>query len=379
MLFRNGIDNLFPDIDGDIASSTVLSNSFLYIGLEKLTSGKKAFINLTRDLLLKQIPSLFSPAFLYSEILETIEPDASLITVISQMYRKGCHFALDDFVFHTKFKPFMQYADIIKIDIQQTPFDEAKILIDKLEEQSTKFLAEKVETREEYSQAIELGFSYFQGYFFSQPEIIKQKDIAPSQIHLLRIIGELNREDADVNRLENIIKSDVSISYRLLKYMNSAFFNLPNKVTSIKGAILFLGFSEVRKIVSLLAMTTLVEEKPIELIRTSIMRAKLCELVGKADGYHGDSSELFLLGLFSLMDVILDTEMELIVKQLPITDQLKIALIYRKGELAKYLEIVCDHEKGNWDENMMSSKRLNNNLKIEDFVEVIRWTDVLIN
>lgn len=380
LLFRNSLNNFFPDIDGDAASSTVLSNSYFCIGLEKLTSGKKAFVNFTRDLLLKQIPTLFSPIYLYSEILETIEPDVELISVISQMSRKGCNFALDDFVFHEKFEPFIPYADIIKIDIRQTPLDEAKLLIDKLEGQSIRYLAEKVETREEYYHAIDAGFSYFQGYFFSKPEILKQKSIAPSQIHLLRIIGELNHEDTDINRLENIIKADVSVSYRLLQYMNSAYFNLPYKVTSIKGALVFLGFSEVRKIVSLLVMTKLVDSKPSELLRTSVIRARLCEIVGKANGYRGDPSELFLLGLFSLMDVILDTEIESIVNQLPISDQLKTALNSGEGELATYLELVCDYEKGDWDENLISRKKLNdNNLSIDNYIEAIRWTDSFID
>ena len=380
LLFRNSLNNFFPDIDGDTASSTVLSNSFFCIGLEKLTSGKKAFVNFTRDLLLKKIPGLFPLTSLYAEILETIEPDVELISVISQMCQKGCHFALDDFIFHEKFEPFINYADIIKIDIQQTSLDEVKFLIDKLEGKPIKYLAEKVETREEYSQAIDAGFSYFQGYFFSKPEILTQKSIAPSQVHLLRIIGELNREETDINRLENIVKADVSISYRLLQYMNSAYFNLPNKVVSIKGAILFLGLIEVRKIVSLFAMTKLFESKPNELLRTSVIRAKLCEIVGKANGYHGDPSELFLLGLFSLMDVILCTKIESVVDQLPLSEQLKTALISGEGELGKILAMVCNYEKGNWDDNLMSKKELiDNNLKIENYIEAITWTDSLIN
>jgi EAL and modified HD-GYP domain-containing signal transduction protein len=381
LLFRGGPDNFFPEIDGDTASSTVLSNTFLGIGIEQLTGGKKAFINFTRNLLLKQIPCLFSPTILISEVVETIEPDEDLLAAITQMNRNGCHFALDDFIFHEKFEPLMRVAAIVKIDIQQTPLKEAKQLIDQLADRPTKFLAEKVETKEEYAETLDLGFSYFQGYFFSKPEIIKQRSIAPSKIRLLQIIGELNRDDADVdvNQIENLIKSDVFLSYRLLQYMNSAFYHLPNKIHSIRRAIVYLGLIEVRKLVTLLATAKLADSKPSELIRTSVLRAKLCELAGQTGCYQGDLSELFLLGLFSLIDAILDTEMELIINQLPISERLKLALINKEGELAYYLELVFCYERGMWDNCPdLSDGSSPIQLTIEEYTEAISWADTFI-
>jgi len=380
LLFRGGPDNFFPEIDGDTASSAVLSNTFLGIGIEQLTGGKKAFINFTRNLLLKHIPCLFSPTILFSEVVETIEPDEDLLAAITQMNQNGCHFALDDFIFHEKFKPLMRFAAIVKIDIRQTPLKEAKQLIDQLTDRPTKFLAEKVETKEEYAEALDIGFSYFQGYFFSKPEIIKQRSIAPAKIRLLQIIGELNRgDDADVNRLEDLIKSDVFLSYRLLQYMNSAFYHLPNKITSIRGAIVYLGLIEVRKLVTLLATAKLADSKPNELIRTSVLRAKLCELAGQTGGYQGDLSELFLLGLFSLMDAILDTEMELIINQLPLSEQLKLALISKEGDLAYYLEFVFNYERGLWDNcRDLSDDSRPIKLTIEKYTEAISWADTFI-
>ena len=379
LLFRNGMQNVFPEIDGDTASSAVLSNSFFCIGLEKLTGGKKAFVNFTRELLVKQVPGLFSPKLLYPELLETIEPDDELLAAIAQMDRKGCRFALDDFVFHERFEPFIRFADIIKIDIRQTPLDEAGELVRRLADRPIQFLAEKVETKEEYVKALDIGFSYFQGYFFSKPEIIKKRSIAPAKIRLLQIIGECNREDADMNRLEGFIKSDVSLSFRLLQYMNSAFFNLPNKITSIRNAIVFLGLAELRKIVTLLAAAELAESKPSELIRASVVRAKLCELAGEASGYRGDRSELFLMGLFSLMDAILDTEMEQIVAQLPISESLKRALIKKEGELGNYLQLVCCYEKGQWDEHPYLSE-ITRGIKLptEKYTEAISWADSFV-
>ncbi len=380
LLFRGGLDNLFPDVDGDLASSAVLSNTFLGIGIERLTGGKKAFINFTRDLLLKQVPCLFSPRILFSELLENLEPDEDLLAALTQMSRKGCHFALDDFIFREKNESLMRYAAIIKIDIRQTPLPAAKALIDRLAGRPIKFLAEKVETRQEYAEALEMGFAYFQGYFFSKPEIISQRSIAPTKLRLLQIIGELNRADAEVGRLEELIKTDVALSYRLLQYMNSAFYNLPNKVSSIRGAIVFLGLNEVRKIVTLLAAAKLAASKPHELIRTSVMRAKLCELVGQSAGYRGDPAELFLLGLFSLMDAILDSEMGLIIDQLPISEALKRALIEGEGELADLLGLVTCFEKGQWDScTYLRESHSVAKPTIEKFAEAAAWADALVS
>jgi c-di-GMP phosphodiesterase len=378
LLFRDSLDNYFSNIDGDTASSTVLANSFLCIGMEKLTGGKRAFVNFTRDLLLKEMPCLFSPKLLYSELLETIEPEDDLVSAVARMREKGCRFALDDFIFHPKYEPLMRIADIIKIDIRQTPLADAKKLMDGLSHLPIKYLAEKVETREEYTQALDMGFSYFQGYFFSKPEIVKRKAIAPAKVRLLQIIGELNREEADLDQLEEMIKSDVSLSYRLLKYMNSAFYNIPNKITSIKGAMLFLGLTELRKIVTLLVTAKLAESKPSELVRTSVVRAKLCEIAGREQGYGGDPSELFLLGLFSLMDAILDTEMAQIVEQLPVSDQLKSALIDKKGDMAGYLNLVDCYEKGLWNEcEGLVDSCTPDRLTLEKYTEAVGWADAL--
>jgi EAL and modified HD-GYP domain-containing signal transduction protein len=376
LLFRGGLDNIFPNIDGDTASSSVLSNSFLCIGLDQLTGNRKAFINFTQNLLLKEVPCLFSPQLLFSEILENIEPDEALIAAVRRMTAKGCQFALDDFSFHEMATPLIRHVSIIKIDVQQTPIAKAKELIDHFAGQPIRFLAEKVETYEEFAQALQCGFSLFQGYFFSRPETIQERSIAPSKIHMLQIIREVNREDADIDRLETLIKTDLSLSYRLLKYLNSAYFNRPIKIQSIKEAILFLGLSEVKKLVMLIATAKLAESKPNELIRLSIMRAKLCEVAGQLSGYEGDSSELFLLGLFSLMNAILDRDMERIVGQLPLSDALKRALIREEGRLGCYLKLIRCYERGQWDACPDFSPECRPiKMTIEQYTSAIGWAD----
>ncbi len=379
LLFRDSLENVFPAVDGDAASSAVLSNSFLCVGIEKLTGGRKAFINFTRNLLLRQVPRLFSNDILYAELLETIMPEQDLITALAEMHRAGCRFALDDFVFHERFVPLMRYADIIKIDIRQTPLMEARTVMARQAETNTKFLAEKVETKEEFFQAREMGFSYFQGYFFSKPEIIRRRGIAPTKLKLLQIIGALNREDVDIHQVETLIKSDVSLSYRLLQHMNSAFYAMPQKVTTIRNAIVYLGFSEVRKIITLLATAKLAEAKPNELVRTSVIRARLCETIGRSGGWRGDLSDLFLVGLFSLMDAILDAEMEEIIGHLPVSDQLKAALIAGEGQLARHLDLARCYETGRWDtcRELMASCNTDA-LSAEKYAEAVAWAGTFL-
>jgi c-di-GMP-related signal transduction protein len=379
LLFRGGLNNLFPNIDGDTASSSVLLNSFIDIGMKRLTGGKKAFVNFTRDLLVRQVPCLFSNDILLVEILETIIPDSEVVAAIKAMVKKGYKFALDDFVFSSEFEPFIQNASIIKIDIQATPFEEAQKVIRKIADPRIKFLAEKVETHEEFAKFLEIGFSYFQGFFFSKPEIIQKRGISPSKMRLLQIIGEANRVDADFDRLENLIKPDVSLSYRLLQYMNSAFFNRPRRITSIREAILLLGLTEVRKLVTLIAASKLADSKPDELIRSSIMRARFCELSGELSGYSGEISELFLMGLFSQMDAILDQPLEEILEALPLSQQVKAALIGEDGALACYLRLVRNYEKGHWDacgcDNSANDQGLPIKMTIEKYLEAIGWAD----
>ncbi len=376
LLFRGGLENFFPGIDGDTASSSVLSNSFLSIGLDQLTGNKRAFVNFTRNLLLKQVPCLFPSKLLYSEILEDVEPDAELVAAVRQMATKGYQFALDDFVLREGIKPLIQYATIIKIDFRQTSPAQAKALIACYAGQRVRFLAEKVETYDEFAQALDSGFSLFQGDFFSQPETIKERSIVPSKVRMIEIIREVSRDDADIDKLETLIKTDLSLSYSLLRYMNSAFFRRPVKINSIKRAILFLGLIEVRKLVMLIATAKLAESKPGELIRLSIMRARLCEVMGQIDGYTGDSSELFLLGLFSLLDAILDRRMDRIVEQLPLSDEIKRALVQGEGRQGCYLKLIRCYEKGLWDSCPdIGSECRPLRMSTEQYTNAIGWAD----
>ncbi|RZB36415.1 MAG: hypothetical protein SRB2_02240 [Desulfobacteraceae bacterium Eth-SRB2] len=381
LLFRGGMSNVFPDIDGDTATSKLLSNSFLNIGIDQLTGGKVAFINFTQELLIKKIPMMFPVENMMVEILEDVSPNKEVVSACLDIFRAGYAIALDDFVFKDELKPLIKLAQIIKIDFMLSPIEEIRQLVNMLKGSKIKLLAEKIETYDEFEKALSMGFTYFQGYFFSKPEILSSKEIAPSKITMLQIVGEANKKDCSFDKLEKLINRDVSISYKLLRYINSAFFKRACEISTIKHAIVLLGEKEIKRFISLVTTAELASNKPDELVRTSIIRARFCELLGLNSRNGKDVSELFLMGLFSLIDAMLDNTMGNIMKNLPLSKNIKQALIEAKGELVDYLRFVSFYETANWDQcSLINSKMRVDEDKIPEFYQdAVNWADSYIN
>ncbi len=377
LLFRDGMTNAFPDIDGDEATSKILSNSFFSIGIEKITGGKKAFINFTEKLLIHKLPLMFPNDKIIVEVLEDVKPRKEVIKACKKIVEKGYDLALDDFFYQPDLEPLISMSKIIKMDFMATSIDEIKEVVNKLSAHKITFLAEKVETYKEFQQALEMGFKYFQGYFFSKPEILKGKDVSPSKITLLQIVAEANKIDFSFKDLEALIKRDVSVSYKLLRYINSAYFRRVQEISSIKHAIQLLGEKEIRRFVSLMGMATLAADKPDELIRTSIIRARLCELFGKEITTNIDVSELFTMGLFSHIDAIMDDKIGNLMEKLPLSEGIKKALIDDEGELAAFINMASFYETGNWAEmHKMAEKIGIDEERIPElYMDAVGWAD----
>ncbi|MDA8138759.1 MAG: HDOD domain-containing protein [Desulfobacteraceae bacterium] len=349
LLFRDKTARFDPQVDGDIATSTVLGNSYFNIGMENLIGDKKSFINFTQNLLLQKAPLLLPSKETVVEILESVQPTPELVAVCQELSQKGYTIALDDFKYNAELKPLIDMAHIIKFDFRATSMAEIESYLKQLERRNgLKLLAEKVETQDEFKAAKEMGFDFFQGYFFSKPELIKGKEVSGSQLSLLRIMAEVNRTDFDFSTLEKMITPDVALSYKLLRYINSAFFARAQEISSIQQALVHMGEAEIRRFVSLVAMSNLAKGKPDELIRASCIRGKFCELLARETFSNVPAAEMFTLGMFSLIDAVLDQPMERVMKDLPFTDRIKDALVYRKGELIGYLGLIEYYEKGRW-------------------------------
>jgi EAL and modified HD-GYP domain-containing signal transduction protein len=348
LLFRDGTANFVPDIDGDEATETVMSNSVLTIGVESILGDKRAFINFTQNLLVKKIPLLLPQETTVVEILEDVIPAPDLLAACREMADQGYLLALDDFEFSPELVPLIEMAHIIKFDFRLTPLPEIEAYLKQLPQGKRRLLAEKVETHEEFEIAQKMGFELFQGYFFCKPEVIRGREIPGSQLNLLQLMSELNKRDFQFDQLENLVAQDVGLSYKLMRYINSPFFGRANKVASVRQALVFLGEKEIRRFISLVAMSRLAADKPNELVRASCIRGKFCELIAEKPPCRWDPAELFTLGMFSLIDAIVDTTMQDIMERMPLSPNLKQALISLKGPLSPYLALVRAYEKGEW-------------------------------
>jgi len=347
LLFRDGPNNAFPNIDGDVATSKVLHHSFFANDFDELVGYTLGFVNFTRELLVRGVPKMFPSSRLVVEVLETVTPDAEVLAACRDLTHAGYKVVLDDFVMAPELEPLLDFAWMVKFDVRASRIHEIATSIEKLKRRNIRFLAEKVETREELAALRDVGCTYFQGYFFAKPQMMTRTDIAPSKIVLLRLMHEVMRPEHDFNALDGLISSDVSMSYKLMRYINSAFFARAKPVESIRQALILLGEREVRQFVMLVVTARLATRKPTELMRLSVVRARMCEHLASAVR-AATREELFMLGLFSAIDAIMDRSMGELVNQLPLSLPLKAALAEKKGVLGGLLTLVLAYERGDW-------------------------------
>jgi EAL and modified HD-GYP domain-containing signal transduction protein len=376
LLFRSSLANVFSHADPNQASSTVMSNSFFMMGIDFVTGGKKAFLNLTKDLLVQEYVTLLPKEVAVVEILETVDPTPEVIEACKKLKAAGYLIALDDFVDKPEYAPLLDLADIIKVDVLATNADEQRSLLRRLAPKRLRFLAEKVETHEVFQESVKLGFTYFQGYFFSKPVILAGKDVPAFKLHYLDILRELRKEDLNFRRLEELIKKEMSLTYKLLRYINSAAFALRQKIDSIQRALMLLGEREVRRWLSLLAMAGMGKDKPEELVIQATIRAKFCELLAPKAGVAARAQDFFFLGLFSMIDAILEQPLADALSGMPIAEDVKAALLGEENFCRDLYECVLVYERGEWERLPTLACRIGVN---EDetpalYAEAVQWT-----
>lgn len=350
ILYRSGNKNIYDlSIDGDLATTSVVVDALVNFGIRRLTNGQMAFINFTRKLLLEDLPTLFEKDSLTVEILETLEVDDALVNKCKELKDKGYVLALDDFTGDDTFDRIMPYVDIIKVDFQVLKSEGRRYIADKYKRMGVKMLAEKVETQYDYEEALRMGYQLFQGYFFERPVMCKAKSIQTSTYSYLEILKETTNEEPDFNRLADIIRKDFSLTYKLLRLINSPAFYTVGVVTSINHALTLLGLNEIRKWTTLIMLRDLSSGKPDELVRVSLVRAIFAEKLAGLLGLKSRETEAFLLGLFSLVDTIMEKPLFEIIEPLPLRDDLKGALLGVQNSFHDILMILKHYEQGNWD------------------------------
>jgi len=375
LLFRDGEQNCFPDISPDEATSKILTDSHLDLGLEDITAGKLAFINFHQDTLLHRFPTSLDPKKVVIEVVETVKPTAELIQACKNIKELGYTIALDDHDFDPKWDPLLPYTDIIKVDVVEC---DPQTLIDNIGKyvgSKIKLVAEKIETIEDFEKYRDMGFDYFQGYFFTRPEIIKQKKLPTSKLSLIELISASSTVEFDIGRVSSIIERDVSLSYKLLRFINNPLVNTSHEISNLRHALNYMGQIEVKKFIALLALANLGDSKPVELIHLSLVRAKFCELIGQAKSLSNNPPTGFLVGLFSLLDALLDQPMQDIVEKLPIGEDIKAALCGDENELRQFLALIKAFESGYWKGVANISKQLSLDLKMTQafYNESLKW------
>jgi len=348
LLFRSGkVSNEANVVDGDSATTDVIINAITEIGMDQLVGPHKAFINLTHNHILQMaeqpLPELKERLVL--EILEDIEAEDEIIEAVTKLANEGFTIALDDFIYNESLQPLVDISKIIKIDLMALTVEELGQQVTKLSNGKRKLLAEKVETQEEYDRCKELGFDYYQGYFFSKPQIIKGKSLPANKLAIMKLLAKLQDNESSTEELAQTITQDVTMSMRVLRYINSAQFGFGQEVNSIQQAIMMLGRTTIRNLANLVTMSQ-IEDKPHELLIISMIRAKMAENI--AHLVKVDKEICFTTGLFSIIDTLMDNDMELLIEGLPLTENIRAALIRREGELGEILNCVLAYESGDW-------------------------------
>lgn len=347
LLYRAGNGNFADISDGDRATTEVIINSVLDIGLDSIVGKRTAFFNLTGSFIRGDHPLPLDNGQVVLEVLEDIEPDEHVIRGMQELARRNYIIALDDFVYSDKFIPLLEIAHIVKLEVMNQPREVLQQRIDQLRPHKVKLLAEKVETHDEYELCKDLGFDYFQGYFFCKPHIIQGHSLPANRLVVLNLLAKLQDPEVDLEELEQLIVQDVSLTYRLLRYINSAAFALGKEVESVHRALVLIGINTIRNWVSLLLMTR-IDDKPKELMRTALIRARMCELLSELHGHRDERDQYFTCGLFSVLDALMDRPMEELLSELPLSDAVKQALLENRGDAGAVLNEVLDYEKGAW-------------------------------
>lgn len=385
LLFRPNMQS--PDsgtmvhLDGDRATTTVL-DAASWAGIEKVTGGKRAFVNFTHHLLLEGVATLYPKQYLVVEILENIRIDHQVLDAILSLKRQGYLIALDDYRYKKEDAALLKIADIVKVEVDgsDAAYQNLRQVLRAVNLNRCNVLAEKVETQEVFERTKMMGCTLFQGFFFARPKTISEKIVSPLKMNQMRLMREISRPDMDFDILANIIKNDVGLTYKTLRLVNSAYYGLRNEVKSINQAVVILGRDEMRKWLTVSALCELCDDKPSELAIMSLTRAHFCELVALETRRYRNAEAYFLAGLFSLLDALTDTTLESCLESMTVPAATKLALLGGNNDGRDLLDLIVALEQGDWDIVVRLSKklRIKEDLVAKIYLQAIDWAHSFI-
>ncbi len=382
LLFRDGERNAYPaHIESNRATYRLIVENFLSVGLNPSIPSSRCFINFPYQSLIRRLPLSLPKDKVVVEILETCQPTDELLEAVKELYQAGYMIALDDFTSTPEWERFLKYTHIVKLDIMQMGLDEACDLVKAHQGKQFSFLAERVETEQEFQQAKDAGFKFFQGYFFSKPEIIKTKYISPEQVIAMELFQEVCKPDVDFQRVESIVAKDVALSYKLLRFVNTMSPRLEVTISSFRQALVYLGQEKLKMFVSLAVASYVSDKKPKELYGLSLQRAQFCQRMSRYQAFEGHTEQAFMIGLFSLLDALLDLSLENLVEQLPLCKSIKVALLRREGPYGTLLALEESFEHADWQQidEHCADLGLNVDQVKTELTEARRWSHTVTN
>lgn len=381
LLFRDGEKNCFPNISPDEATSRILAASHLNVGLEAVTNGALAFINFHTDTLLHRFPTSLDPKNVVIEITETVDVSDDLVEACQQINAQGYRLALDDYDLEEKWQVLLPLISIVKFDITTVTDEQIREAVPLLKAHNIKLVAERVETKEQFHYYRQLGFDYFQGYFFARPEVIRHRKMSSSAVNMLELLKESTAAELNIENINTILERDVSLSYLLLRFINNPTVNKRNEITSLKHAMTFMGEQEVRKFIALLSLANLSDGQPGEILSMSLVRARFCELILVAMKDQSKPNSGFLTGMLSLIDTLMEQEMRELVNKLPLPADVSGALCGENNHLKQCLQLANAFERGQWGKVRVISTRFGLTQKQlhETYINALSWAAALQN
>ena len=375
--YRDSENNAFPvGVTDEQATGRMFFNSLILVGKDKLVANHCAFINLSDTTLLQEITRLLKPDNLVLECVERSQNIEELLAIVKTLRKQNYKFALDDYDKDPRWEPLLPYMSYVKLELEH-PILKTTTLAKKLKRlyPKLKIVVERIETYEDFNYIQQAGVDLFQGYFFAKPEMVKSKSLPPSEMALAELLYETSVVDVDIKKITSVFERDVNLSYKLLRYSNSAAFKRRAEINTIKQAVVVLGNQELKKFLSLLFAAQVSSEKPIELIKLSLTRARFCELLAQKHKGIQDTGMAFLVGMMSLMDAILDESMEGVMKKLPLSNLIKDALVQKQGILAQYLGLIKAYEQADWELTGEYCERIkfSNDLLPEIYNQAVTW------
>ena len=372
--YKRNPSSFLAGIDDQQTKAKLVSDAFLAAKLDILTGSGKALINFTEELLEQEIPLLLPRNTVIVEIPGDIKPTSILISKCEKIKKYGYTMALNGNVFQEEYIPLFPLADIIKIDISSIPINKQTMLIRGFQGK-IKFLADKVDTWPDYEKAAHLGYHYFQGEFFYKPVLAKSERKSGLNPNLIKVINELNQEEPDYQLISDIIEQDASLSNQVIKMANSPISRPQQEIYSTKQALIRLGLNEIRRWIYVLVLDECRKNHINELITSSLVRARLMETLANDLGMRKRRFELFILGLFYSMEAIMKKPMQEILEEIPLSTEVKEALLGKENQLSRVLNWILAYEKGSFDELDRGGITLDKGEIVNLLIDSLEWVN----